>query len=414
VVILGATMRIIISTPYRENSIINIAAVAASENMLEGFYTTLYFARWQGVVGKIPVFGNRLAREFGRRSFDTIPGDMVFNVASSAELLRVATRRFIGNRWPRISSDLMYRVKSHFDNKVASKLSGSQDIVLVGMYGACASSFRAVKKQGGLAVLNFVNSHPVEHNYYLRELAGLSAPHHELIPSWVSDRVEDEISMADLILVPSRFVENQLLSHGVAREKIAMIPYGVDLHAFRPADAGEKRREILECLYVGQISHRKGVRDLLLAAARCINLPVHFRLIGPIVSSEVLNNMPENVTYEGATLPGGVSKAMRDADIFVLPTLEDSFALVVFEAMASGLPVITTSHAGSSEVITNSVDGMIIPPGNPEELAFAIQSLVEDETLRFRMGQAGRDRVLNSAPWEAYGNNVIQAVNSIC
>jgi glycosyltransferase involved in cell wall biosynthesis len=191
----------------------------------------------------------------------------------------------------------------------------------------------------------------------------------------------------------------------------------VDLKAFYPeSEKGGNpgsRNGILECLFVGQISHRKGVRILLEAARRCRRLPVRFRLIGPIVSPEVLAELPENVTFEGAMAPGEVGEAMRRADMFVLPTLEDSFALVVFEAMASGLPVVTTSHAGSSETISEGIDGFVVPPCDAGALADAVAHLVEDSSLRDRMGLAARAKVVSSYSWETYGREVLNRINAV-
>jgi len=403
-------VRIKISTPYRENSIVNIASGAAIKGWLANFYTTLYLAQWVTAAQRLPLIGNRLAQELGRRAFPDIPTNIVSNVGMVPELLHVGACRILSKHWPRISSELMYRVKAQFDIGVARRLSIETSDVFVGMYGASVRSFETIRKTGGLAVLNFVNSHPDEHNRYLIELAGLKAPHHELIPQWVAKRVEEELALAHLVLVPSHFVARQLSARGVPEDKIAMIPYGVNLEAFQPV-SGLKKRTMLECLYVGQISYRKGIQILLDAAKQCQDLPIRFRLVGPIVSRELLAQLPENVRYEGPTLPGGVANAMRTADMFVLPTLEDSYALVVLEAMATGLPIITTDHAGSAEVLTDGVNGLVTSAGSSEVFANAIRRLVDDEALREKLGVAGRELVVSGAySWNTYGDKVLQEI----
>jgi glycosyltransferase involved in cell wall biosynthesis len=305
----------------------------------------------------------------------------------------------------------MYYVKARFDTAVARQLTRQPAEIFIGMYGASLESFRAIHHQGGLAVLNFVNSHPAEHNRYLTELAGLKAPHHELIPAWMVQRVNLELSTADLILVPSRFVADQLRSHGVAEGKIALIPYGVDLRTFYPGERQIDKKTPLECLYVGHISYRKGIRMLLDAARYCQNQPVNFRLIGPVVSREVLANLPGNVFYEGPSLPSGVAERMRAADLFIFPSLEDSFALVIFEAMATGLTVITTNHAGSSEFLSDGDNALIVPAGDARALASAVQRLVEDPALRQQLGEAARRKVESAHSWETYGQQVLQVIS---
>ena len=167
---------------------------------------------------------------------------------------------------------------------------------------------------------------------------------------------------------------------------------------------------MLTCLYVGQISHRKGIGFLLEAARRCADLALRFRLIGPAVSPELLRDLPPNVVYEGASLPGGVPEAMRQADLFVLPTVEDSFALVVFEAMATALPVVTTTHAGSSELIENGRDGLVVPPGDVFALTAAIRKLAAQPDLRNALGTAARQKVQDAHSWESYGESVLTVI----
>lgn len=411
--------KISITTSYRENSICAIARAAVFIGALERFYTTLYLADFFKVAERLPGdLGRRLSREFGRRSFPGIPHALVESVESGIELTYVFSRRLLGRRGTRFSAKLMYQAADRFDIAVASRLQRYGHVgALVGMSVAASESLRVVKRQGGVGVLNFVNSHPVEHNRYLRELAGLRDSHHEMIPTTVARKVEAELELAELILVPSVFIAAQLASHGVPARKVAMVPYGVDLKAFFPGSGRHcnpgSRHGMLECLFVGQISHRKGVRFLLEAARRCRRLPVRFRLIGPIVSSEVVAELPENVTFDGEMTSGEVGEAMRRADMFVLPTLEDSFALVVFEAMASGLPVVTTSHAGSSETISEGIDGFVVPPCDAGALADAVTHLVEDAALRNRMGSAARSKVMRSYSWETYGREVLNRIHAV-
>lgn len=406
--------KISISTPYRENSIVNIARAAQEHGVLIDFNTTLVLENWRRRFEKIPAIGAQVAQKMSRRVFDSISSQYVHGVSAGPELLQSGVRFLLGKRRQTLSVGLVYWSKAKFDARVASRLAETKPDIFIGMYGASLDSFEVVSRDGGLSVLNFVNSHPEEHNRYLRELGGVSATHQELIPDGLRRRVERELEAADVILVPSRFVARQLEGHGIQAEKIVTRHYGVDLQAFYPSL--EKRsgaNEMLECLYVGQMSHRKGVPLLLDVARRCKGLPVRFRLIGPLVSPEVLTDMPDNVTYEGPSLPGGVSAAMRRADIFVLPTLEDACALVTLEAMASGLPVITTENNGSGEVITNKSDGLIVPAGDVDSLVSSVTGLVEDASLRETYGDSARRKVQHEHSWETYGRGILRTAETM-
>ena len=403
-------MKISTSSPYRENAIVNITRALVATDRLQKFYTTLFLAQWERTARRVPWLGNRLAGEFGRRGFSGIPAERVQSVSTASELMHVGARRLFSRRHPDWSAHWMYKTKARFDAAVSRSLKKHPAEVFVGMYAASRDSFDRAHRQGTLTVLNFVNSHPLAHNHYLSDLAGLNASHHELIPGWVTQRVEAELDLANLVLVPSRFVAQQLLDYGVVEEKIATIPYGVDLGAFYPAQ--DTRHRGLECLYVGQISYRKGIAVLLKAARKLQDLPVKFRLVGPMVSPDVLADLPENVVYEGANHPGGVADMMRDVDLFVLPSLEDACALVVLEAMASGLPVVTTLNNGSGELIQNDIDGCVVPAGDVEALGEAIHRLVESPELRRDLGQAARRKIQGAHSWVDYGKQVLEKIDA--
>jgi glycosyltransferase involved in cell wall biosynthesis len=100
----------------------------------------------------------------------------------------------------------------------------------------------------------------------------------------------------------------------------------------------------------------------------------------------------------------------RRADVFVLPTLCDSFALVHLEAMACGVPVITTPNCGS--VVRDGVDGFVVPIRDAEAIADTIELLLADRALRERMGQNARARA-REFTWERYGERLLGALNRL-
>jgi glycosyltransferase involved in cell wall biosynthesis len=281
------------------------------------------------------------------------------------------------------------------------------------MMASAELTLKAVRQSGRLGVLNFVNSHPFYQNLYLRELAGLSNGHHELIPDGVAKQVEAELEQADLVLVPSRFVANQLTELGVASGRVVVRPYGVDLSKFRPVRGGVSRPpgDRIRCLYMGQISHRKGIKILLDAARRLSGRPVGFTLVGPLVSPELLRDMPANVRWLGAMAHEDAAEQLQLADVFVLPSLEDAYPLVTMEAMATGLPVVVSDHAGTSELITNGLDGLIVPAGQVTPLVEAFQQLLDDQTLRITMGSAARRRIEPDGSWDQYGLAVLDLIS---
>jgi glycosyltransferase involved in cell wall biosynthesis len=183
-------------------------------------------------------------------------------------------------------------------------------------------------------------------------------------------------------------------------ERTVIVPLSVDPQRFTPA--AEPKPHPLTLLSVGRMRHYKGLDNLLRAMS---HLPDSIRLIlagdGPKRAEwEALSRqlkLGERVTFLGDVPDEALPALYQSADIYVLPanTRAEAFGIAMLEAMASGLPCITTEvGSGTSYVVANEVTGLVIPPHSPEMLAQALLRLVNDSTLRARMGAAGRERVL--------------------
>jgi glycosyltransferase involved in cell wall biosynthesis len=389
-----------------------IARAGARNGHLARMYTTLHTATLEAAAPKLPHPKLRrvLEGQLARRSFAGIPSDVVEPVAQVPQALHVLSMRIPSAH--SLASWLLYDSKKRFDRAVSRRIVAERFDAVVTLDFSAARTFQVLHDEPILRVLDFIDSHPRYQNRYLRELCGLRDPHRELVFPESIGRIENELELADLVLVPSRFVARQLDAIGVPAERVVVEPFAVDSSDFHPRDEGQERprRDLVRCLFVGQISHRKGVGVLLDAARMLRDRPVEFELVGPMISPEVVARMPENVRWLGARLQGGVGTAMRRADLFVLPSVEDAFGLVTLEAMASGLPVVVTDHVGASELVSQRKDGMIVPAGDAESLAAAITELVEQVDLRQALGRAARKLVEEQSSWESYGDRVLASI----
>ena len=130
-------------------------------------------------------------------------------------------------------------------------------------------------------------------------------------------------------------------------------------------------------MFLGQVILRKGIQYLIEAAMLLRNEAIHFDIVGSIgISDEAVASAPSNMTFHGPVSRDRTKEFYRESDLFVLPTLSDGFALTQLEAMAHGLPVIATPNCG--EVVTEGVDGLIVPASDPKALAEAFQLLIQD------------------------------------
>ena len=223
-------------------------------------------------------------------------------------------------------------------------------------------------------------------------------------------KVDREIwRLADLVLVPSQFVRQGLLALGASGHNVALVPYGLPESWYAPDQA---RPRVGRVLFVGGVGLRKG-NHYLAEACRILHgrgVPVEFRVVGPHDGVAPTAAPFAGPDYVGAVPRSEVRGEFLQADVFAFPTLAEGFALAHLEAMACGVPVVTTPNCGPA--VRDGVDGFVIPPRRPVELADRLQQIILDRALRERMGHSARQRALEFS-WSAYQKGLIEALREL-
>lgn len=211
--------------------------------------------------------------------------------------------------------------------------------------------------------------------------------------------------LSDVVLAPSKFVRDSMVRLGFDPARISVVPYGLPDDWFQTPSRPKQER----VLFVGNVCLLKGTHYL--AEARRILLQrgfsPEFRVVGPVRPYVPHTPMFEGLDYVGQIPRAQVREEFAQADVFAFPTISESFGLVHLEALACGVPVITTPHCGS--VVRNGVDGYIVPVRDPEALADRIQQLLIDRQLRSRMSASARARARQFS-WQHYAHNLLSAV----
>ncbi len=178
-----------------------------------------------------------------------------------------------------------------------------------------------------------------------------------------------------------------------------VIPFGVNIETFTPGP-GRSETGRVSLLFVGRLRHYKGLDVLLRALARLPGPRLVIAGEGPegprLRRLAARLGLGDRVRFAGNVSPADLPPLYRSADAFLLPATSpaEAFGIVLLEAMASGLPCITTEvGTGTSWVVQDGVTGLVVPPSDPAALAGAIRRLAGDAALRARMGAAGRARV---------------------
>jgi glycosyltransferase involved in cell wall biosynthesis len=218
-------------------------------------------------------------------------------------------------------------------------------------------------------------------------------------------QVLEEYALADLILVLSAKAEETFLAAGIAPEKLFRHQRGVDVERFRPA---EKRPEKFVALFVGALIKRKGVHHLINVWRRLALKDAELWLAGTIHDEiKPLLGKPGADGIFALGFAGKVEDFYRSGVVHIFPSECEGSAKVTYEAAACGLPQITTRESG--DVVVDGVNGLIIPPNDPDALAAAIERLYRDRDLCTRLGAAGRDRAVNNFTWEHFRTRLLEA-----
>ena len=201
----------------------------------------------------------------------------------------------------------------------------------------------------------------------------------------------------------SRATRDSLVEHyGVAPADVTVVGAGVNVDVMPPArrTGGTARTGAPTVLMVGNDFERKGGPVLLEAFARLRAAHPGARLV-LIGTDPQIGTPPPGVEVLGRVRERRrVLAAFAQADVFALPAVFDPLPLVVLEAMAFGVPVVTTGTCGIPDVITDGVDGVMVAPGDPAALAEALRDLVEHPERAGRIGAAGRERVTSAFTWD--------------
>lgn len=209
-----------------------------------------------------------------------------------------------------------------------------------------------------------------------------------LVPPEYLARRDLEWALADAIMVNSPWTLDALVKQGVPAAKIHVVPLAYEA-ADTPPTSTKAYSEPLRVLFLGQVNLRKGIPYLLEAARKLKNQNIQIDIVGPIdIADEQVVKAAPHVHFHGSVSRDHVRNFYSRSDVFVLPTISDGFALTQLEAMAHGLPVIATPNCG--RVVTDGVDGFLIPSRDSASLADRLMTLRDDPERLEAMREAAR------------------------
>ncbi len=279
--------------------------------------------------------------------------------------------------------------------------------ILIALSGSGLHAGRKAQKLGGIHICDRGSSHIRMQDELLHEEYQRYGERWQGIDPRSIAKEEAEYAQADIISVPSQFCYDSFVAQGVPEQKLLKIPYGSRLERFHHIGAIQPENQEFRVLFVGAAGPRKGLIDLYAAFKRFRHPNKRLILVGsvaPEVQTCLALADQVEITAVGSVPNAQLADFYNHASVFVLPSIEEGLAMVIGEAMACGCPVIASSNTGASELITDGVEGFIVPIRSPDLIADRLQQMADQPELRERMGQAALARVRGLGGWDTYGD----------
>lgn len=371
---------------------------------------------WRRLLSRIgPSVGFDFDREFRRRLLKSSPWTAI-DTFPPWELARVAAiRAGVDARLV----DMLFDQGIHsLERRTIRAFDASTTHVYCYEYSA-KETFEAATHRGIRKVYeipspeyDFVERLLADEMHAFPELRTRTTPYFEKVKAGRLERRRSEWHLADLVVVNSTFTLKTFAQAGLDTGKVVVVPYGAPEPVSQltsPASPGRPFR----FLWAGTFSIRKGAHHLLEAWRLLRNsADVELHIYGAwTLPDRLRGGLSPAIHFHGAIPQSELFHRYAEADALVFPTLCDGFGMVVTEAFAHGLPVITTDRAGAADIVRHGENGLIVPGGVVAALAatmeWCIDHRVEVASMRVKALKTAGNR-----PWGAYRAELAAAISS--
>ncbi len=284
--------------------------------------------------------------------------------------------------------------------------------VFHGWAGFSEKSLKRAKRLGGITVVDRACPHiEFQMRIVAEEKASMLHIPLKVEMNPVHKKMIREYETADYIIVPSSYSRNSFLERGFSPEKV--IAVSICNEKMTTMSAGPKPKNKFTVLCVGGFFYRKGVYYLLkaweklgLKDAELVFKGTIPKELPELMGIPGVRYIPEHLTNEQ------LDKLYQEASVFVLPSVDDGFGMVVVEAMRAGVPVIVTENVGVSEGITDGKEGFVVPIRDTDALAEKIRFFHDNPVKMEEMGKAALAKSAEYTP-EAYVSRIIRVYDEI-
>ncbi len=374
-------VKILLASTGLNQAIAQTALALQESRLLASFMTTMVFPAGHGLLGKWPALASRQLHGVPPELIVRWPWfEFVRLLSGRADPTGVLTDRV----WEIADKKFSAYVGRHLQNTQA----------VLGLEHASLEMFESAGRQGIARIYAVPSAHsglirellvpelrqfPELRTAYVRQTASIEARRQV--------RRDAEFRTADIVLAHSSFTRGSYIGAGFDGGKVACVPFGappINQAIYQKTLQGEPSKDTRPpvFLFAGNFALHKGALTLWEAWRRARIPDARLLVAGRVhLPESVMRHSPPGVEYLGKLPWLELQRLYHQCTALVFPTLSDGFGMVVTEAMAQGLPVITTPNAGASDLITHGVNGLLTPIQDADALAAAMRNLADDPTL---------------------------------
>ena len=409
-------MKVLVAHPQQQHSYMLVRALLAAGHDVT--YMTTVYAGPRSLTRLATRFlgGNDRSKAEGRYMAD-FPDERVVQRYEARGLLSLLLLRV--DKRKKAYNSLNRWIDEHFGLKVAklAKQGGYDAVVCYNEHALSAFAELGRTAPGVARVLDVSASmKPYHAKAFLEDIEAnpwLPATRKREFIDYFQDGLGeafDEVAAADYFLSPSNHVDASLRFCGADGDAILRCPYGSYFKADKDNSATHAP---LRFVYCGRASMPKGIHHLLRAADMLEPGSFELTVIGAYDDADgFLSPYLEKYNFTGNVLKSRVKEIMGESDVMVFPSLTDGMSLACLEALACGLPLVTTYATGASDFVVEGSNGFVVAAGDEAALAERMRWCVEHPREVAEM-KASAARSADAVTWDAYNECVVRAFSRI-
>lgn len=410
-------MKIIVAHPGRQHSF-RVAKALKENGMLYKYVTTVYnkdnsiFMR----IIKLFLSKDNLDRA-KKRKCPSLADNDVIQFCELEGLILLALQRI--DRSHRIDRWLMRYIANKFQRRLADYVIKNRVDAVISYDTNSSVLFDILERKVPDVIKIMDNAHPNRHflNKSYKdnwEAVGNFGSTLEACGYITDEKVAktfgEEVKKADYHIVASTYSKQALMYEGISPDYIFKLPYGVDENKF-VGKTLSYTSDYLNVLFIGEVNQRKGINQILQVAKHIHAQGFNFNIVGGgfETASKEYSKYNDYVNYLGRVSFETLLYQLKDNHVFLFPTMGEGFGLVLLEAMAAGLPVITTPNCAGYDIVVDDENGFIVPVGDEKAIEEKLIWMKEHPNELKRMS----DNAISTArkyTWRKYENDLITAV----